>query len=81
MRTTLTIDDDVAARLRRLRAQGRPLKEIVNDLLRRGLDASEQAPLRSRRSPTTAVDLGKPALPDVDDVWGVIAAVEGDEHR
>lgn len=38
MRTTLTLDDDVAAHLRRLaRETGRPFKQIVNDALRAGL--------------------------------------------
>ena len=44
MRTTLTIDDDVAARIEMLRAErSQGLKTIINDLLRRGLDADERA--------------------------------------
>jgi hypothetical protein len=38
MRTTLTLDDDVAAKLKtEARRAGRPLREIVNDTLRHGL--------------------------------------------
>jgi hypothetical protein len=38
MRTTITLDDDVAAQLRRLaRETGRPFKQVVNDALRAGL--------------------------------------------
>jgi hypothetical protein len=38
MRTTLTLDDDVAAQLQRLaRETGRPFKQIVNEALRAGL--------------------------------------------
>ena len=38
MRTTLTLDDDVAAQLRRLaRETGRPFKQVVNEALRAGL--------------------------------------------
>ena len=38
MRTTLTLDDDVAAKLRELaQRSGRSFKDIVNDALRRGL--------------------------------------------
>ena len=38
MRTTLTLDDDVAMQLRRkVQQSGRSFKEIVNDVLRRGL--------------------------------------------
>ena len=39
MRTTLTLDDDVAARLKDMVHDLRmPFKEVVNDVLRRGLD-------------------------------------------
>jgi hypothetical protein len=39
MRTTLTVDDDVATALKRLeRESGRSFKETVNDVLRRGLN-------------------------------------------
>ena len=81
MRTTLTLDADVAARLQRLRRSGRSLREVVNDALRHGLDAIESPPSRRRRSYTAPADLGEPLVPNVDDVWGVIAAVEGDDHR
>ena len=38
MRTTLTLDDDVADSLReRARLLDRPFKQVVNDVLRRGL--------------------------------------------
>jgi hypothetical protein len=43
MRTTLTLDDDVAARLRDLAHRRRlPFKEVVNSVLRRGLAAQER---------------------------------------
>ncbi len=39
MRTTLTLDPDVADRLRALaRERGLPFKQVVNAVLRRGLD-------------------------------------------
>jgi predicted transcriptional regulator len=44
MRTTLTLDDDLARRLKQLaRREGRPFKEVVNEALRRGLAAQEVA--------------------------------------
>jgi plasmid stability protein len=44
MRTTLTIDDDVAAALERRRAErGTGLRREVNDLLRAGLAADDRA--------------------------------------
>ncbi|HVZ68094.1 MAG TPA: hypothetical protein VG891_01435 [Rhizomicrobium sp.] len=53
MRTTLTLDDDVAIRLERMRKErDAGLKEIVNEVLRKGLaqiDAPQQRePFRTR---------------------------------
>jgi len=43
VRTTLTLDDDVAAKLRaEVRRSGRPLKQIVNQTLRLGLSFRNQ---------------------------------------
>ena len=43
MRTTLTLDPDVAARLQKEAAKGdRSFKQIVNDALRRGLSSPAQ---------------------------------------
>lgn len=43
MRTTLTLDDDVAAALARRRAErGTGLRQEVNDLLRAGLEAASR---------------------------------------
>ncbi len=45
MRTTLTLEPEIAERLRMEAALGkRPFKEIVNDALRRGLGIQENAP-------------------------------------
>ena len=45
MRTTLTIDDDIAARIEdRRRRDGLSLKQVVNLLLREGLRSSRQKP-------------------------------------
>ncbi len=46
MRTTLTLDDDLVARLRELaHRRGTSFKQVVNDLLRRGVST----PYRSTR--------------------------------
>lgn len=82
MRTTLTLDDDVAARLEQLRQQRRlSFRTLVNDALRRGLDALD-APAPPRETPPTSpVSLGGALFPDVDDVASVLAAAEGDARR
>jgi hypothetical protein len=82
MRTTLTLDDDVAAALERVQnARGGTLKQVVNDALREGLARLENPRPPSRRSFTRPVSLGRPALPDVDNVAEVLATVEGDAFR
>ena len=44
MRTTLTLDDDIAAKLRaEVRRSGKPFKEVVNQTLRTGLNSLSQA--------------------------------------
>jgi hypothetical protein len=44
MRTTLTIDDDILKRARTKAAQeARPLKEVINEALRLGLEAGSRA--------------------------------------
>jgi hypothetical protein len=49
MRTTLTIDDDLAATLKESsRRSGRPFKQLLNETLRAGLQA-QQAPPRPKR--------------------------------
>jgi hypothetical protein len=55
MRTTLTLDDDVADALRRRAQQtGLPFKQVVNDALRAGLVP--------RQSPSEAVDVHFPVF-------------------
>ena len=45
MRTTLTIDEDIAVRIRDLRRRsGQSLKQVINRLLREGLRSSPRTP-------------------------------------
>jgi hypothetical protein len=82
MRTTLTLDDDVAAQLTRLRARNdRSFKQLVNDVLRVGLAQLDTEPARPRGPFTRAVSLGDSRLPDVDDVSEALAIGEGDRYR
>lgn len=53
MRTTLTLDDDLAAALKReARERDLPFKQVVNDAIRAGLEAPQQRPKRFRMKPT-----------------------------
>lgn len=81
MRTTLTLDDDVAAKLQSLaRRTGRAFRAVVNETLRRGLTA----PAPRAREPFKVVvrDLGprRPGL-DLDNIGEVLDRVEGPMDR
>jgi hypothetical protein len=82
MRTTLTIDDDVAVQLDRLRRKGDlGFKELVNDVLRRGL-SEMSAPQKKRRPFSTKPHNGGACLlTDLNNVEEVISLLEGDLHK
>jgi len=64
MRTTLTLDDDVAQKLKRVAHQRKvPFKQLVNDLLRRGLAAQQSLPQGRRYRVRT---FASPFRPGVD---------------
>jgi hypothetical protein len=66
MRTTLTLDDDNAARLERLRKErDLSLKDVVNDAIRRGLDQIAEPTKKREPFRTQAVDLGQLLFPSV----------------
>lgn len=80
MRTTLTLEDDVAAALERLRAsRGVTFKQAVNDVLRRGLAALDE-PASTEAYATEPVSLGGLRIPDVVDISEVLLAAEGDSR-
>lgn len=81
MRTTLTLDDDVAAQLEReMRASGKSFKRTVNDALREGL---------ARRRESGAVEpfvvqaraLGLVPGLDYANVGELLEVAEGPDHR
>ncbi len=82
MRTTLTLDDDVAKRIERLRRErDLTLRDVVNSALRAGLDQLE-TPKRARKShETKAVALGGCLVGSIDDVGDVLAVADGDRIR
>jgi hypothetical protein len=82
MRTTLTLDDDVAVQIERLRRErDASLKEVVNDMLRRGLREAKNAPRRRERFRTAPISVGEVLIPDIDNVAEVLSLIEGDAHR
>ena len=77
MRTTLTIDDDVAAMLKHLRgSREASLKELINEALRRGLRDID-APAKERKQyRTPSVDRGTPRIANIDNISEVLVAIE-----
>jgi hypothetical protein len=82
MRTTLTLDDDVARELRLLQEQRRePFRRTVNSVLRAGVAALARKPPRGKKIyRTEPVSLGPPRLTSLDDISDVLAFAEGEDH-
>ena len=82
MRTTLTLDDDVAAQLRRIqRREDRSLKDVVNDALRRGLQELGQPPTARKPFRVKTYDVGRCLIGNVDNVAEALAIGEGENFK
>jgi hypothetical protein len=82
MRTTLTLDDDVAAAIERRRGElHHTLKQEVNDLLRAGLMRAEEDGPKSGSAGfrVQPLDIGELLIP-IDDVGAALDIAEGSWH-
>lgn len=82
MRTTITLEEDVAARLAALQRQsGQSFKDVVNNALRIGLEHQmSQKPSPRRRFKVAARELGvRPGL-NYANVAELLEQVEGPNH-
>jgi plasmid stability protein len=76
----LTLEDDVAARLRaESRRTGKSLKTVANEALRVGLDRSGER--QRAHFEVVARDLGLRPEVDLDDIEGLLERIEGPNHR
>jgi hypothetical protein len=81
MRTTLTLDDDVAVQLKRLRkARDANLRDLVNEALRLGLRELTAKPKKRKPFATKAFHMGEPLI-SIDNVAEAIAYVEGEGYK
>jgi len=81
MRTTLTLDDDVAAAIERRRGElQHSLKQEVNDLIRAGLTHVEQERTETPRFRVEPLPAGKLLIP-IDDVQAALDIAEGPWRR
>ena len=82
MRTTLTLDDDVAAAIERLRrARDTNLKDIVNEALRKGLSDLTARPKQREPYQTQVVELGRVRMPSIDNTSESLAIAEGETFK
>jgi hypothetical protein len=82
MRTTVTLDDDVAASLKRLeKRRGVKLKKLINEALREGIKCLVTPPKKRGVFRTRSVDLGSCRAGNVDNVADVIAVAEGESFK
>ena len=82
MRTTITLENDVAIRLEReQRRRHASFKDVVNDVLRAGLDAVERGTTTGATFRTKGFDLGPSLVGSLDNVEEVLSRAEGDDHR
>jgi hypothetical protein len=82
VRTTLTLDKDVATLIERLRkARGASLKDLVNEALREGLRHMTSPPRKRAPFRTASVDLGRCLVSNVDNVVEVLAVAESESFR
>jgi hypothetical protein len=83
VRTTLTLDEDVASRLKaEVRRSGRPFRTVVNEYLRAGLSSLRRARPAEPPFEVRARDLGalRPGL-SLDNIGDLLEATEGPLHR
>jgi metal-responsive CopG/Arc/MetJ family transcriptional regulator len=81
MRTTLTLDDDVAAELERLqRSRDVSWKELVNDALRRGLRDMSNRPKKREPFQTRAFSMGRQLI-NIDNTAEALAQLEGESFK
>jgi hypothetical protein len=82
MRTTLTLDDDVAALLERLRKnRNASLKDLVNEALRRGLKDMSARTKRREHVQTRSVALGPLRIASLDNIGEALAIAEGEAYK
>ncbi len=82
MRTSITRDDDVAARIKRPeRRRRRPFKELVDAALREGLERLDVAPGAPSDVRLRTLDLGASLVGSLDGVAEVVPLAEGPRRR
>jgi hypothetical protein len=83
MRTTVTLDDDLAIRLERHRTQhGESFKQALNEVVRVGLaKLEERADAAPEVIQTRPLPLGRLLVGSIDNISDVLAVADGEDYR
>ena len=83
MRTTITLDDDVAKMIEKLKeSEKKPFKQIVNELLRIGIvqkKSSLSGAGQQKQYSTPELEAGPCKYPDLDNIAEVLAVAEKED--
>ena len=81
MRTTLTLDEDVAQKIKKLAAKlKKPFKVVLNEALRKGLEQVEKPQkCRDYRTIPHKMDLREGL--SIDNIQELLAQIEGENRR
>ncbi|NIP37804.1 MAG: hypothetical protein GWO07_02080 [Candidatus Dadabacteria bacterium] len=80
MRTTLTLDDDVAAKIKEvMNKKGITFKEAVNSVLRNGLNIKTEKP--SQAFKVHPKNLSPKISVDYDNIGALLEQIEGESHK
>ena len=78
----MTLEDDVAAALERLRrTRNASFKDLINEALRRGLKDMSNRTKRRERLRTRSVALGQLRIAGVNNIGEALAVAEGEAHK
>jgi len=81
MRTTIVVDEDISIEIERIAEKdNRTKKEVINDLLRKGL-SKEIEKKRDSSTTTEPYRLGKCFYPNIDNISEVLAAAETEDYK
>jgi hypothetical protein len=81
MRTTIVIDEDVSIEIERMAdREKRTKKDIINDLLRKGL-SNRTEKKQTALSLTNPFELGRCRYQNIDNISEVLSAAEAEDYK
>ena len=82
MRTTVTIDDDIFKQIESIaEREGRTRRDVLNNTLRRGIQAARQSTAAKPGFETGSKDLGRCLILSIDNVPEALAVAESEDFR